>query len=561
MTHTLTIALAQCNPVVGDIVGNVEMVLDWAKRAEEKGADIIMFPEMTLTGYPPEDLVFKAVFQDVAMQAIDQLKEASKKLKVAMLVGGIWREGGELFNAAFLIEQGKVIHQQHKRELPNQGVFDEKRIFHKGEKPKPFEWRGIKLGLFICEDIWSDRLVTLMGRKKVDMLLAMNASPYEMGKAKKRRNVAELAVRECKAPLVYVNMMGGQDELVFDGRSFVLDAKGDDVGRLSAFEEELAITRWKKDEDAPWQCTETPKVPLRGNRPTIYQACVVGLRDYVNKNGFPGVVIGLSGGIDSGLTAAIAVDALGADRVHGILMPSRYTSHESIEDAEELAKNLGITLDTVSIEPAMSAYNQMINPLITQVEPGTTYENIQARIRGNILMAYSNAHGHMVMTTGNKSELSVGYATLYGDMCGGYSVLKDIYKVTVYNLSNWRNRQPGKDEKRLKSLLGPEGVVIPPRMITKAPSAELRPDQTDQDSLPPYDVLDGILMQLIEKRASIEDAVTLGYDKETVKLIARMIYFAEYKRRQAPPGVKVGGMSFGRDRRYPITNAWIRRRT
>lgn len=558
--ESLRIAIAQCNSTVGDVVGNTELVLDWIKRAEAEATDLIIFPEMVLTGYPPEDLVFKAVFQDAAMQAIEQICKVSEGLKTAILVSGLWREGGELFNAAFLIEKGKVLHQQYKRDLPNYGVFDEKRIFAKGDKPRPFEWRGLSLGLFICSDIWNDRLTNFMGRKKVDLLIAVNASPYEMGKAKKRRNVCELAVRECKAPLIYTNLVGGQDELVFDGRSFVLSQKGDDVARLSAFHEELGITDWSH-EDGQWKCTAAPLVPLRGDMPTIYQSCVLGLRDYVEKNGFPGVVIGLSGGIDSGLTAAIAVDALGADRVHGILMPSPYTSKDSIEDAAELANNLGVKLDTVSIEPGMRAYNEMLNPLLAKIEPGTTFENIQARIRGNILMAYSNAHGHMLLTTGNKSELSVGYSTLYGDMCGGYSVLKDIYKVTVYRLSEWRNRHPASEEKRLPTMHGPDGLVIPPRMISKAPSAELRPDQTDQDSLPPYEELDGILMQLIEKRSSIEDAVTQGYDKETVKLIARMVYFAEYKRRQSPPGVKVSGMSFGRDRRYPITNAWIRRRT
>ena len=559
-TLDVSFAIAQCNPVVGDIVGNTELVLRQAREAQEKGANLIIFPEMVLTGYPPEDIVFKSVFQDAAMQAVEHVREASRDMDAALLVGGIWREGRELFNTAFLIEQGKVVHQQYKRDLPNHGVFDEKRIFSKGSKPHVVSWRGLNLALFICNDIWNDRLVHFAARENVDFILAMNASPYEMGKAKKRRNVCELAVRECKAPLIYTNLIGGQDELVFDGRSFALNAKGDDVARLSGFQEELGITRWRNYGDT-WECEQAPKVNLRGDLPTIYQACVVGLRDYVEKNGFPGVVIGLSGGIDSGLTAAIAVDALGADRVHGILMPSPYTSNESVEDAEALAKNLGIALDTISIESGMRAFNEMLNPLLEGIEPGTTFENVQARLRGNILMAYSNAHGHMVMTTGNKSELSVGYSTLYGDMCGGYSVLKDIYKVTVYRLSEWRNQHPANEEKRLPTMYGPDGEVIPPRMISKAPSAELKPDQIDQDTLPPYEELDGILMQLIEKRASIEDAVTQGYEKETVKLIARMIYFAEYKRRQSPPGVKISGMSFGRDRRYPITNAWIRRRT
>ncbi len=558
MKDSLKIALAQCNPTVGDIMGNTELVITRAGEADSQGADLIVFPEMVLTGYPPEDLLFKDVFQDAAVQALERVRSASKGWDCAVLLGTLLREAGELYNAAVLIEKGEIVYTQYKRDLPNYGVFDEKRIFAKGSKPRPFTWKGLSIGLFICSDIWNHQVVDFMARKgKADMLIAINASPYEMGKAKQRRNVAELAVRECKAPLIYTNMVGGQDELVFDGRSFVLDVKGNDAGRLSAFREELAMTQWRKHADGAWYCEESPFVKLRGDMPTIYQACVLGLRDYVNKNGFPGVVIGLSGGIDSGLTAAIAVDALGPERVRGILMPSPYTSKDSIEDAEELAKRLGVKLDTVPIDEGMRAYKEMVGPLIRGVEPGTTYENVQARIRGNILMAFSNAHGHMVMTTGNKSELSVGYATLYGDMCGGYSVLKDIYKITVYRLSEWRNRYPSKPEKRLETFLGPEGIVIPQRMISKAPSAELRPDQTDQDTLPPYDELDAILMQLIEKRASIEDVVALGYNRETVKVIARMIYFAEYKRRQSPPGVKVSGMSFGRDRRYPITNRWI----
>lgn len=556
MNDTLTIALAQCNPTVGDIAGNRQMVINLTRQAAEQGADLVMFPEMMITGYPPEDLILKRSFQDAAIASLSHIAEALADCPCACLVGGVWREGTALHNAAFIIENGHVQHVHNKRSLPNHGVFDEKRIFTKGDRPKYVEWRGVRLGVLICHDVWDDRWATVLGKQDIELLLVINGSPYEMGKAAQRKNVCELAGRDASCPVLYVNLVGGQDELVFDGRSFAIDEKGHDVVRLGAFTSELGMTRWQKSSSG-WQCEKAPMANLRGDMPTIYQSLVLGLRDYVHKNGFPGVVIGLSGGIDSGLTAAIAVDALGADKVHGIFMPSEYTSTDSREDTEQLCKKLGITWDTISIAPAMRTYTEMLRDVFAGKAADTTEENIQARIRGNLLMAYSNKCGHMVLTTGNKSELSVGYATLYGDMCGGYSVLKDVYKTTVFRLSHWRNQQPDSEAKRLSLLLGPDYEVIPPRMITKPPTAELRPDQKDEDSLPPYDVLDAILQGLIERREAIEDLVLQGHDAELVRKVAKMLYFAEYKRRQAPPGVKVTGMSFGRDRRYSITNKWV----
>ncbi len=590
MTDQLTIALAQTNLTVGDIAGNVAKIIDFAEKSSDRGADLLLFPEMAVTGYPPEDLVYKSAFQNAAMAAVEEIAANTANLGCALLIGGLWMEDDKRYNAAFLIERGKVIHRQYKRTLPNYGVFDEKRLFDTGELPQPVMWRDVPLGIMICEDVWDSAIPAHLSALGAQLLIVQNASPYEMGKAGGRRQVCAEAAGRAHLPLLYVNLVGGQDELVFDGRSFALNAAGEDVTRLAAFEEELAITKWEKrpvipakagilsssEKDAEedprlrgddiyrqWYCTDAPMAELKGDRETVYAAMVLGLRDYVEKNGFPGVVIGLSGGIDSGLSAAVAVDALGAEKVHGVLMPSPYSSAHSIEDARELAENLGMTYDTVAIEAGMQVFDAMLGEVFADRKPDETEENIQARLRGMILMAYSNKFGHMVLTTGNKSEMSVGYATLYGDMCGGYSVLKDVYKTTVYKLARWRNsvkRQEARGEGRdgIAFTLVPHPTpLIPLHMITKPPSAELRPDQFDEDSLPPYETLDVILQGLLEQRQSMSDLVAEGHDRETVARIAKMLYTAEYKRRQSPPGVKVSGMSFGRDRRYPITNKWI----
>jgi len=466
----------------------------------------------------------------------------------AALVGGYWVEGTTRYNASFLIDGGAVLHRQYKCRLPNYGVFDEKRLFTKGPTPEPVTWRGRRLGICICEDIWQAEVPQYLAKQGAELLIVQNASPYETGKARDRKATLLQAVTHTQVPIIYLNTVGGQDELVFDGRSLIVDPQGNDVARLAAFQEELALTTWEGT-----RCVQAPMAPLQNDMETMYQAMVLALRDYVQKNGFKGVVIGLSGGIDSGLTAAVAVDALGSKAVHCLLMPSPYSSQHSVDDALELAERLKIKVNTIPINSGMQAFDTMLKPIFGDTPPDTTEENIQARIRGNLLMAVSNKLGFMVVTTGNKSEMSVGYSTLYGDMCGGYSVLKDVYKTTCYALSRWRNSYTGD----LPLLRGPVGSIIPEHMITKPPSAELRPDQKDEDSLPPYDILDGILQGLIEKRQSIADLVAEGFDGALVNQIARMIYIAEYKRRQSPPGVKVSGMSFGRDRRYPITNQWI----
>lgn len=546
----LRIALAQINVTVGDISGNVARILKIREQAIQRQADFIVFPELAITGYPPEDLVLRPRFQKAAMEAIDTLTAATRNQGPAIIVGGLWPEEGKLYNALWLLDEGKVVHRQAKMRLPNYGVFDEMRVFTLGAMPKLCKWRGHKLGLMVCEDMWGDEPTSALAKQGADLFIVINASPYEMGKAKKRRELAAKHCQESRRPLLYVNLVGGQDELVFDGRSFIMSSEGKYSGRLAAFAEELAVTEWRKDSQG-WQCVAAPQTPMLGNYEIMYRAMILGLKDYVEKNRFPGVVIGMSGGVDSALTAAVAVDALGAGRVRGLLMPSRYTSVESSEDATLCAHHLGMRLDTIGIEPAMQAYSAMWKDVFAGLPTDTTEENIQARIRGNLLMAMSNKFGAMVLTTGNKSEMSVGYATLYGDMCGGYSVLKDVYKTTVYLLAEWRNST------RPADFLGPDGEVIPPRILTKAPSAELKANQTDQDTLPPYPVLDGILQGLVESQLSVDEVVRLGYDRAMVEKVSKMLYSAEYKRRQAPPGVKVTGMAFGRDRRYPITNRFV----
>jgi NAD+ synthase len=438
---------------------------------------------------------------------------------------------------------------RYKWDLPNYGVFDEVRVFASGPLSSPVGVRGVRIGLMICEDMWKPELAECLEESGAEILLSINGSPFETDKHDERLNLAVERVSETGLPLAYVNQVGGQDELVFDGGSFVLGADHRLAAQLPHFEEALAVTDWRLEGEG-WVCADAGQVkPLEGLA-GLYRALTLGLHDYVEKNGFPGVIIGLSGGIDSALSAAVAVDALGPERVHCVMMPSPYTSTESLEDAAACAELLGVKLDSVSIEPAMAAFKQMLDPLFEGRAADTTEENIQARSRGITLMALSNKLGHMVLSTGNKSEMSVGYATLYGDMCGGYNVLKDVYKTTVFALSKWRN------EADAGWLAGPAGRVIPERIITKPPSAELKPDQTDQDSLPAYDVLDDILKGLIEAEESVEEIAQRGHDRAVINRVWRMLENAEYKRRQAPPGVKVTRRAFGRDRRYPIVNAF-----
>ncbi len=605
---SLTLALAQINVTVGDVAGNAARIIDAARQAAAQGAGLVLYPEMALTGYPPEDLVLMPAFLTQCHRALKRIGEETRASGVALILGAPWEEAGRIYNASVLIEAGMVTPIRTKHDLPNYGVFDEKRIFAEGEAPRVLSWRGIRLGVLICEEVWDTELPKQLAAQGAEMLLVQNASPYHIGKGRERRKVVTAAARATGLPVVYLNLVGGQDELVFDGGSYAVDATGAEVARLKSFDEELALTRWECcvppltsppashslpplaggaglsavasakveggnvadgvevaskvppltspplaggirgeaqaggiKESAGWHCTAAPLAAAMPDLETLYHALVLGLRDYVTKNRFPGVVLGLSGGVDSGLTAAIAVDALGADKVLSVKLPSPITSRESHEDAEALAKNLGIRLESVPIAPLMAATGAALADLFKGRAADTTEENIQARLRGLILMALSNKFGHMVLTTGNKSEMSVGYATLYGDMCGGFSVLKDVYKTTVYKLCEWRNTR---------------GEVIPARMITKPPTAELREGQKDEDSLPPYPLLDAMLRGLIERRLGVAELVAEGMDEALVTKVAGMVIGAEYKRRQSAPGVKVTPMAFGRDRRWPITNGW-----
>ena len=548
MTERLTIAIAQCNPVVGDVAGNVGRIRD--VMAACKGVDLVVFSELMVSGYPPEDLVLKPFFQDKVEAAVEALARETGDGAPALLVTAPWRENGRVFNTVLLLDGGKIAAKRYKHDLPNYGVFDEKRVFAAGPMPGPINFRDVRLGVPICEDIWTSDVVECLQESGAEILLVPNGSPFETDKHDERQQHAVARVTETGLPLMYVNQVGGQDELVFDGGSFVLNRDCSLAAQAPPWREATVVTEWRRAADGGWDCVPGEIAAPSEGVEAIYSAMMLGLRDYVRKNGFPGIVIGLSGGIDSALSAAVAVDALGAANVHAVMMPSPYTSRDSLEDAEEAAKLMGIRYDTVAIEPAMKAFGAMLQPIFAGRAPDTTEENIQARARGILLMGISNKFGSMVLTTGNKSEMAVGYATLYGDMSGGYSVLKDVYKTDVFRLSRWRNQQ------RPESALGPAGRIIPERIITKPPSAELKPDQKDQDSLPPYDVLDDILYCLIEKEMGIAEITGRGHDASLVQRVWRMLDTAEYKRRQAPPGVKITRRAFGRDRRYPITNAF-----
>ena len=548
MTDKLVIALAQMTQSVGDLTANADAMLAWRSRA--MGADLIVFPELQLIGYPPEDLVLKPALVDRANHELDRLAQATADGGPAMLVGTVVASQGVLFNVVALLEDGAVTAVRQKRELPNYGTFDEKRLFAPGPLPAPIHFRGVKIGVPICEDIWFPFVTAHLRAEGAEILISPNGSPFEVDKDDRRINaVAGTRVRETGLPLVYLNRVGGQDELVFDGASFVMGADRSIAHQLPDWEEALVLTQWEKWE-GQWVCIPGDRHDLDSRPADIYNAMLLGLRDYVNRNGFPGVVLGLSGGIDSALSAAVAVDALGPERVWSVMMPSRFTSQDSLDDAVECARLLGIRYDTIPIEPAVAAFDTMLADTFAGRQRDLTEENLQSRIRGVTLMGLSNKFGHMLLTTGNKSEMSVGYATIYGDMAGGYSVLKDAYKTTVFDLSRWRNEN-------VSSIgLGPSGPVMPDRVITKPPSAELRDDQKDEDSLPPYEVLDPILYGLVEEELSVEQLVERGFDKDVVARIERLLYVAEYKRRQSPPGVKLGIRNFGRDRRYPITNAF-----
>ncbi len=547
MTDTLAIALHQSNASVGDLRANADAIL--AARAAAPTADLIVTPELSLIGYPPEDLVLKPAAVAACAAELDRLAAATGDGGPGLLVGLPWVEGGRLYNAMALLDGGVVTGITRKHDLPNYGTFDEKRVFASALLPGPLAFRGVRLGVPICEDIWTPEVSECLAETGAELLLVPNGSPFEVGKDDRRLSLSVSRVVETGLPLAYLNRVGGQDELVFDGASFVLNTDRSLAWQLPDWDEALVTTHWSRTATG-WTCAPGTLSVLDEDPADTYHAMVVGLRDYVNRNRFPGVVLGLSGGIDSALSAAVAVDALGAARVWCVMLPSRFTGGESLEDAAECARLLGCRLDTVPILPAMAAFDGMLTPLFEGRSPDIAEENIQSRIRGLTLMAISNKFGPMLLTTGNKSEMSTGYATIYGDMAGGYSVLKDVYKTTVFRLCEWRNGH------HPRLALGPRGPVMPQRVIDKPPTAELRDNQRDDDSLPPYDLLDRILAGLIEDEASASDLVAQGFDAATVARIERLLYVAEYKRRQAPPGVKIGRRNFGRDRRYPITNAF-----
>jgi NAD+ synthase len=549
MPDALRIALAQINPHEGALLANAARIRAARAEAAAQGAHLVVTPEFSIAGYPPEDLVLKPAFVEACTRQIEALAAETADGGPGLVVGGPWQEGDRLYNAAFLLEGGKVAARRAKHELPNYGVFDDKRVFDAGPAPGPVAFRGFRLGLMVCEDWWFPAVSETLSESGAEILISINGSPFEAEKHDRRVDLAVARVVETGLPFVFVGQVGGQDELVFEGASFVLNPDRSLAAVLPMFEESVTVTEWRRDAGR-LVCTPRPLPPPVPLLEQVYRAMMLGLRDYVEKNRFPGVVLGLSGGIDSALSAAVAADALGPDRVRAVMMPSPYTSGESLEDAAECARLLGIRYDTIGIGPAMEAFGAMLGPVFGNRPPDITEENLQSRIRGVTLMALSNKFGDMLLTTGNKSEMSTGYATIYGDMCGGYSVLKDVYKTMVFALCRWRNAEvpPG--------ARGPAGPVMPERVITKPPSAELRPNQKDQDSLPPYEVLDAILEALVEGEKSVEAVVALGHDRATVLRVWKLLDRAEYKRRQAPPGVKITARAFGRDRRYPITNGF-----
>ena len=550
MADTLSITLAQLNQSVGDIPGNSAAMLAARERAKAAGADLIVFPEMQLIGYPPEDLVLKPALIERAAAGLEALAKATADAGPAMLVGSVFVVDGNLHNGVALLDGGKVAAIRLKHELPNYGTFDEMRLFQPGPLPEPVVFKGVMIGLPICEDIWHPDVCRHLADFGAELLLCINGSPYEIDKDTLRIDgVAKRRAVDTGLPLAYLNRVGGQDELVFDGASFVVNGDGGLAVQLADWEEQEVTTRWTRTANG-WRCDQGELAQLADHPEDIYCAMVLALRDYVDRNKFPGVVLGLSGGIDSAVCAAIAADALGPDRVWCVMLPSRFTGQLSLDLATQCASMIGCRYDTIPIAPAVDAFDTMLAGSFADVEVDITEENVQSRIRGVTLMALSNKFGPMLLTTGNKSEMSVGYATIYGDMAGGYNPLKDAYKMTVFAISQWRNSH------KPKIGLGPDGPVMPEGIITRPPSAELRPDQKDSDSLPPYPVLDGILLGLVEHEKSVDQLVAEGFERDTVVRIERLLNIAEYKRRQAPPGVKLGTRNFGRDRRYPITHAF-----
>ncbi len=551
----MKIAIAQINCTVGDLSGNAAKILDAAERAKALGADLVLTPELSICGYPPEDLLLREDFHAACKHELDEL--AGRVSGIRVIVGHPRRVDGRLFNAASMIGDGAIHATYHKRDLPNYTVFDEERYFEPGSGSCVVDIAGVPVAVNICEDVWGEEgrvtahdhdqrearssvwVATAPGtaqRAGAKVLLVLNASPFHLGKQRMRYDIVRARARETGMAVVFCNLVGGQDELVFDGQSFVVDSQGTLTHQLPAFEEALVVAEF--DGAKPLAGEVVPELSTDAG---AYKALVLGVRDYLGKNGFPGALIGLSGGIDSALTVAVAADALGADRVHAVMMPSQFTADISVEDSRALVAALGVNYSEIEIKPVFDAFMASLADAFRGREFDTTEENLQSRIRGTLLMSLSNKFGSIVLTTGNKSEMSTGYATLYGDMAGGFAVLKDLTKKLVYRLARYRN------------TLSP---VIPERIITRPPSAELRPDQLDVDSLPPYDVLDAIVEMYVEQDRSVEDIIGAGYDRSAVERIVRLIHLSEYKRRQAPPGIRVTHRGFGKDWRFPITNRY-----
>ena len=546
------ITLAQLNPTVGDVEGNANRARAARARAAADGADLVVLSELFIAGYPPEDLVLKPAFQAACRSAVEALARETADGGPAMLVGSPWVEEGKLYNACALLEGGRVSALRFKANLPNYGVFDEKRVFARGPAAGPVTVRGVRVGVPICEDVWVEEspdyenVVECQAETGAEIIVVPNGSPYARDKTDVRLSIAVARVTESGLPLIYLNQVGGQDELVFDGASFALNGDLSIAAQLPDFVEDITTLRWTRGNDG-WRCAG-PIMPVLEGDKADYAACVLGLRDYVRKNGFPGVLLGISGGIDSAVCAAIAVDALGKEAVRGVMLPYRFTAQVSLDDAAKLANNLGVRYEVLPIADAVEGFEKILSGPFAGLPRDITEENLQARARGTLLMAISNKTGAMVVTTGNKSEMSVGYATLYGDMNGGFNPIKDIYKTEVFRLAGLRNAW------KPVGALGPAGEVIPVSIITRPPTAELRENQTDQDSLPPYDMLDAILERLVEHEEPLAAIIADGFDRDMVTRVDRLLNIAEYKRRQAAPGVKVTTRNFGRDRRYPITN-------
>jgi len=536
----MRIAIAQINLIIGDIDGNRDKIITSVKEASElHHADLVIFPELAITSYPPEDLLLRPNFIRLVNQALTEIVNCS--LDVNILVGYPESVKGKIYNSLSYLSKGKIHTTYHKKDLPNYGVFDEKRYFSAGNETPIIDLGSIPTALSICEDLWTPDHARAAADAGAKLLININASPYHMDILEQRKKLLSTRVKETGLNIVYVNLVGGQDEVVFDGGSMLMNSTGEIVFQAPQFEESLyVIDIEKKGSKLSFDSSSKPSPPI-SREESIYKSLVLGVRDYVMKNGFNGVVIGLSGGIDSALTLTVAVDALGSDNIEVLLMPSRYTADMSVDDAKSMADNLGVTNHIISIEKPFQAFTEILSPLFTDLPEDATEENIQARCRGILLMAISNKTGKLVLTTGNKSEMAVGYATLYGDMAGGFAPLKDVSKTLVYQLAEWRNSRQ---------------QVIPQRIITRAPSAELRPDQKDEDSLPPYDILDAILEKYIELNRSPEEIISAGFEAQTVRFVARLVDRNEYKRRQAAPGVKISKLAFGRDRRYPITSRY-----